>query len=88
MGNEIAYLMPPKQQRSQPYLLGGAKWKKFPDFCLFFPIFPDFFSIFPDFPPIFPDFFPMLGNFFAVRGGTLPPCHPIGYATAQKYNIS
>ena len=29
----------------------------------------------------FPLFFPILGKFFAVRGGTLPPLTPSGYAT-------
>ena len=44
----------------------------FSSFSRFFLIFSRFFLIFPDFWQI-----------FAVRGGTLPPCHPSGYATGK-----
>ena len=56
-----------KPSRFLPFLL---------DFSSFFPIFPDFF-------PIFLIFFPIFWQIFAVRGGTLPPCHPCGYATGE-----
>ena len=76
--------------RSQPYLPGGAKWKKFPDFCLFFPIFPlfpRFFLIFSRFFLIFPQFFLIFSRFLAIfklSGVALcPPCHPSGYATGR-----
>ena len=55
--------------------------KNLPDICLFFPIFP-LFS--PRFFLIFSLFFPIFGKFFAVRGGTLPPLTPSGYATASR----
>ena len=42
-------------------------WHFFPNFSSFFPILPLFFLIF--------------GKIFAVRGGTLPPVPPSGYAT-------
>ena len=50
----------------------------------FLPFRPDFSSFFPIFPDFFPDFFPIFGIFFTVRGGTLPPCHPSGYATGAS----
>ena len=46
-------------------------------FLSFLPDFSSFFPIFPDFPPLF-------GKFSAVRGGTLPPCTPSGYATGSN----
>ena len=44
-----------------------------PDSSSFFPIFPDFFL-----------FFPIFGTFFVVRGGTLLPLTPSGYATVNN----
>ena len=67
---------PVAQQRRQPYLSGGAMWKKLPDFCLFFPIFP----LFSQFFLIFSKF---LANFCCQGWHSAPPsCHPSGYATA------
>ena len=62
----------PQQQRSKPYLSGGAKWKNLPDFFLFSPIFPLLHPLFPDFLPLFPE----VWQIFHCLGGTLPPLTP------------
>ena len=61
---------------SQPYLSGGAMWKKPSQFCLFFPIFP----LFPDLHLFFLIFPPLFGSFFAVKGHSVP-LPRTGYAT-------
>ena len=48
-----------------------------PDSSSFFPIFHDFFL-----------FFPIFGKFFVVRGGTLPPLTPSGYATVNNIDCA
>ena len=81
------------QERSQPYLSGGAKWKNLLDFGLFFPIFPLFLD-FPNF-PLFSQFFHSFSQFltiFSLSSGELsPPCPYTGYATglidAKKTHI-
>ena len=70
---------------ASPICQEGQSERTYPIFA--FPIFPLFFLIFCLFFPIFPDFFPIFGKYFAVRGGTLPPCHPSGYATDQYQGL-
>ena len=50
----------------------------------FLPFLPDSSSFF----PIFHDFFPIFGKFLAVRGDTLPPLPPSGYATVNNIDCA
>ena len=59
------------QQRSQPYLSGGAKGKNLPDFCLFFLIF-----------PLFSQFFLIFSRFLAIFSLSGVACHWVSFCTS------
>ena len=59
---------------SQPYLLGGVKWKNLPDFSSFSQFFPSFLNFSP---------FPQLLAIFRYQEGHSASWHPRSYATVH-----